>query len=459
MSRARYRRCSLDREEGAVAIMTAMLIVALFAATAFAIDLSLLRHDRAVVQRAVDMGALAGADYLPVKDSAEANTARNAALMVAHANAPRVPMSYFDVTFRCVVNDPENNGGNDSPDLGVACGPAVRGSWSSGWNTKQKYTSHDCNPYAGDLCNTIYLRGSDVVAYNFAPVIGFKQGSTGVVQAASCTGSCSQTTGPLDVVMVLDRTASMTQGDIDNLKNGARSVLDIYDASDQWVGLVSLPYGQASNKCVVNDPQLYPAGNSQLWSVVPIQGGYDNPDGTLNQNSPIGKAINCMQRAGSPTVRVNGVDRTSAGHTNLGDPLDAARAMLASQGRPDVPDVIIFETDGQANQPYGMQPCSYLNTKATAAKAAGQTVFTIAYGLDSPPVKCTDTSGIFYNKYATTNLAMAATSSNDDLPGGCASTENSDGDSYFCTPGSSDLEPVFRRVAVAALKHSRLINI
>ena len=84
-------------------------------------------------------------------------------------------------------------------------------------------------------------------------------------------------------------------------------------------------------------------------------------------SSPIVTQINCLVRAGSPTVTVGGVDRTSAGHTNLGDPLADARQMLATQGRPTVPDVIIFMTDGQANQPFGQQPCAYLNTKATTS--------------------------------------------------------------------------------------------
>ena len=73
-------------------------------------------------------------------------------------------------------------------------------------------------------------------------------------------------------------------------------------------------------------------------------------------------------------VRVNGVVKTNAGHTNLGDPLDAAREMLQTQGRSDVPDIIIFMTDGEANQPDGLQPCSYLNNKAAIAKAAGADV-------------------------------------------------------------------------------------
>lgn len=156
---------------------------------------------------------------------------------------------------------------------------------------------------------------------------------------------------------------------------------------------------------------------------------------------------------------MNGADRTSAGHTNLGDPLDAARAMLASQGRASVPDAIIFETDGQANQPAGWQPCNYLNTKATTAKAGGDTIYTIAYGLDSPPVRCTDTSGFFVNRYATTNIAMAATTSTDDVPGGCGVNENRDGDNYFCAPASSDLTPVFTTVAAATIRNTRLIDL
>lgn len=56
------------------------------------------------------------------------------------------------------------------------------------------------------------------------------------------------------------------------------------------------------------------------------------------------------------------------------------------------------------------------------------------------------------------NLASAATASIDDLPGGCGVNENKDGDHYFCTPSSADLEPVFRQVAAAAIETAHLIN-
>ena len=57
----------------------------------------------------------------------------------------------------------------------------------------------------------------------------------------------------------------------------------------------------------------------------------------------------------------------------------------------------------------------------------------------------------------TAPLKRAASNSTDDVPGGCGPNENKDGDNYFCTPGSADLEPVFRQVAAAAIESAHLI--
>ena len=97
-----------------------------------------------------------------------------------------------------------------------------------------------------------------------------------------------------------------------------------------------------------------------------------------------------------------------------------------------------------------MQPCNYFNTKANVAKAAGQTIFTIALrpGQPAREVRLRHSRSRSSSKYATTNLARAATQpSTDDVPGGCGANENKDGDHYFCTPATADLEPVFRQVA------------
>lgn len=449
-------RRRLDDERGAVAVLFALTIVILFAAVAFVVDISRLYHERQVLQNAVDFGALAGAQDLPVQGSSQATVTSQMAQTVAIANAPQITPSSLTIVYQCIVADDNGDGQPNPGDVPFVCGPSS-GTWTSGWTPKPGRVVHACDPFAGDKCNTIRLTTSNTIPYFFAPVIGINTGSTGAVNAASCRGSCGAATSPLDVVMVLDRTGSMTPSDIANVKNAALSILSFYDSSKQWVGLVALPYGQPSNKCAVNDPQMYPDSNYADWQVSPLSQDYTRADGTLNTSSQIVQSINCLQRTtGNPRVFINGVDMTNGNHTNFGDPLNAARTMLAQQGRPTVPDVIIFETDGQANQPSTMQPCNYFNTRATTTKSAGQTIITIAYGIRG--VRCTDYNGPFYNVFATTNLAMAATSSTDDVPGGCGPNENKDGDLYFCTPGSNDLEPVFRQAAAAALQTTRLVE-
>ncbi len=458
----RFRPLSLVRrrmrdENGAVVVIAALLIVVLFAAVAFVIDIGRLRHTRHTIQNAMDFGALAGAQDLPAQGGAAANTAVASARRVAIANAPELASIGMSADFRCVVGDRNGDGLPDASDIPYVCGPAT-GTWASGWTLKGTHATHACDPYAGDKCNTIVLQASETVPYYFAPAIGFNQGSTGSVRAASCNGACGAAPSPLDVVMVFDRTASMTPTDIANAKNGASAVLSFYDSSQQWIGLVALPYGQTSNKCAVNDPQQYPQTSMSTWQVTALSSDYTLPSGGLNPASQLVSRLNCLQRAGSPRIYVSGVDRTSAGHTNLGDPMDAARAMLLAQGRANVPDVIIFFTDGEANQPDGLNPCNYLNTRATTAKTAGVDIFTIAYGVAG--ARCNrDTSGPFAGAYASTNLARAATNSIDNQPGGCPASENTDGDNYFCEAGGASLAPAFRQVAAAALTRSRLIDV
>jgi len=470
----RTLRRQVSAEEGVVAVLTALLMVVLLTSVAFTIDLGRLRHEKQTLQNAVDLSSLAGAGLLPVRTPAEALAATTLAQNIALANAPELataPPGSLQISYKCVVSNPSGDP-RTSTDLGSACGPATPGSWDSlaTWTLKTSRASHVCDPNAGDMCNTIVVRASNIVPYYFAPVIGINQGSTGVVQGAACTGTCGNPAAPLDVVMVLDRTTSMTSADVQNLKDGAMTVLDAYDASEQWIGFVSLPYGQPNNKCAVNRTQNYPTNGQNpatTWEGAPIQGGYDlpTPGGPHDPNSPLARAINCMLSGDTNPVNVAGMNplnQANRGQTDLGDPLDAAQYMLAHEGRAGVPKVVIFETDGQANQPWliNQGPCNYLNQQAAQAKASGITIYTIAYGLDNPPVKCTDPSGPFVNKYATTNLAMAATNSTDDLPGGCAATENNPTeDDYFCTPGSSDLDPVFRSVAQISLKKARLLDV
>jgi hypothetical protein len=258
----------------------------------------------------------------------------------------------------------------------------------------------------------------------------------------------------LDVAVVFDRSASMTTTDMANARNATLSLLDFYDSNQHHIGLVGLPYHNPSNPCQVRDPQNYPNAVTATWVLHGLSSNYDRPDGTVNTASTLYQRIACLQRAPSGLT----TNPSGAGHTDLGDPMQAASSMLQATGRPDVPDVIIFLSDGEANQPRYNQPCSYANTRATNAKSADVEIFTIAYGVAG--ARCGyDSAGTFRNVYASTFFAaMATQDSFDDAPGGCAATENTDGDHYFCESGSSDLEPVFRQVAEQALGHSRLVD-
>ena len=460
-------------EHGAIAVLAALTIVILFAAVAFVIDISRLYHERQVLQNAVDFGSLAGAQDLPVQGAPAAAIANADAIKVATANAPQVTAANLTITYQCIVGDQDGDGVPDVGAVPFVCGPT--GTWSSGWVKKgATRLVHDCNPFAGDKCNTIKLQTSSTIPYYFAPVIGINNGSTGAVNAASCKGSCGAAAAPIDVVMVLDRTGSMSDADVANVRNAALSVLDFYDASDQWIGMVSLPYGKGSpgslgstGKCQAygdrrtSPPtyQVYPTvtGSNLWWATNGLSQDYKNAAGVINPASNLVQEINCLVRAPDWVYATSQGGSPSGNHTNLGDSLDAARAMLAATGRPTVDDVIIFMTDGQANQPSSMLPCKYFNDKATIAKAANQEIFTIGYGIDT--TKCSDSSGFFVNKTGTTNLAMAASpTTDDDFPGGCGLNENKDGDHYFCAPATADLEPVFRLVAEAAIGGAHLVD-
>lgn len=463
-----------------VAILTAILMVVLLASVAFAIDVARIRHARQVAQASVDLGSLAGADLLPVQGAAAAAVAEQAALDVAMANDPQLTAGQMTVTFSCVVSDPEGDGGADSPDIDISCGPSTPGSWPNGWTSKQGKAFHVCNPYAGDLCNAVVLSASDSVNFYFAPVIGINQGSTGAVSSVACRGYCGQAATPMDVMMVIDRTTSMSAADLQQAKDAANSVLQIYSPRVQHVGLTVLPYGGCN---AVN--QTNP-NTSSVWNMVPLNSNYRNNNGTLNPASQLVQAISCLNRATgvsstpSParacsTARpMPAANNLCGGQTNLGDPMLAAANYLRTSGRPGVPHVIIFMTDGEANQPMNSQPCQYAYNKGVTAESYGTTIYTIGFGVAYQAPR----DGLCYNDYAsnytngpagrgayaTTVLAAMASVSDagvpptDNLPGGCAADENNDGDNYFCLPKTEDLTAVFQQVAVSSLQHSRLLN-
>ena len=69
------------------------------------------------------------------------------------------------------------------------------------------------------------VSGPATVDYNFAPVLGVTEGSTGARTAAACKGACGEPPEvPVDLVMILDRTGCMNGVDTENARAAADSV-------------------------------------------------------------------------------------------------------------------------------------------------------------------------------------------------------------------------------------------
>ncbi|MGB2695481.1 MAG: VWA domain-containing protein [Dehalococcoidia bacterium] len=419
-------------EDGQILMLTALMITVLLGMVALVVDVGLFLHGRQDVQNVVDAAALAGAQELP------ANTALADSLARQYAVSNDADTS-ADVSFRCVIGDRNNDRLPDLEDIPYACDPGSDGRFHCGYERCVSL----CFPSQGDSCNTIYVGGSKVVPFSFAPIIGVMNENTGEIHAAACKGTCGGDSAPLDLVMVIDRTGSMSGAKLANAKNAAKAVLELYDPNTQHVGLAVLGPGLGGNPCAVADDS--PNGN---WLVVPLSADYQNSNGTLNTSSRLVQTINCLQ-----------ADK----FTNFGDPLKAAANHLLNSGRPGVKKGIIFLTDGMANRPTSQRnPCSYGRTTADTAKASDIEIFTIGFAVAGERCQV-DRDAPYANTLVTQPLADMATDSLDDH-GRCSSSantraENEDGDHFLCEAATGDLEPIFRHAAEILAGGPRLIRL
>jgi hypothetical protein len=294
------------------------------------------------------------------------------------------------------------------------------------------------------------------VPFRFAPVLSiidssnrcvFSDCSTGAISGVACRGACGGPSGePLDIVMIMDRTSSLSATELQNAKDGAKAALQIFNPQYQHIALGILGPSISSATCGSNGkgvPSGVPANGT--WLPVNLSSDYQNADGSLNTGSAIVQTINCMTNS-------------SVG-TNLGEPTQVARQYLQSNGRPGVRQVIVLFTDGAANQPSGNNPCLYAHNQADAAKAQAIEVFTIGYGLEAQ--FCAEPGSPFNGASATAVLADMATTSDDNY-GGCtnaanAALENADGDHFLCEPTSGDLDPVFKHAAAQILSGGSIL--
>jgi Flp pilus assembly protein TadG len=261
--------------------------------------------------------------------------------------------------------------GNVTENVAVTCAPQV------GFNCTQGYP------------NTVTVDETANVPTYLIRLLGFN-----TIQLKAHAQACSPCGGvPLDVMVVLDRTGSMGQNNkLTQAKAGINAFMKTMDPTLDNVGLAVLPPAPSTSQaCTDVDPyftdtKTYPDGSKQYagsggtystagaaYVLVPLSNTYATSTGNLNATSPFMSTLNCIKDGGG---------------TAYAEAIDAAYQELVAHGRAGTQKVMVFLSDGAANDapntlastsPYRTNPCGQGVTSAGVAKAAKVLVYSIAY--------------------------------------------------------------------------------
>ena len=463
------RRSPSRRERGASTVLVALMLPIVFAAAALAIDISRLAYERQDLADALDAAAQAGAYALP-NDTAGAQAA---ALAFAAQNDPG---SVPNVSFWCVIASTGAAKTPNTAQIPSTCNPGT----ITGARCNEQICAIPCTPGAGRTCNTIKVDDEEDVPFSFAPVIGIDTGSTGALSSAACKGSCgSELPNPMDVVIVGDRTGSMSASDLSLMKSAITSTLLTMTTAQQYVSFGTIHRSATSpGTCITTASTSATAGP---WIPVPFSNNYLNPPATLggastlNTSSTLVRGVNCLA--------------TSSQGTYLASPMKAAARYvlglapnnLGSLPARELPPrkVIIFETDGEPNEnnitgstslstssdigsTNGQTACNNLSAVATNAKNQGVLIVTVGFG-GANSARCAS-GGSYVRNVLAAAASPDATGAASDADNDCSTaarrtTENSDGDYFFCAAGGSELASIFVSAVSQLSPNTRLLRL
>ena len=343
MGRHHTRTGALSEDRGQAVVFVMVFLVAVIAIVGFVIDVGHAYQTQRSLQGAADAAALAGAQQLPDPAAAQ-TTAKQFGSSATGKNR---------ITDVAVTET-----------VATSCNATIPG----------------CSPV-----NMVSVDEAASVPTYFAKVIGVNSFNL-KVHAAACSPCGAR---QVDIMLVLDRTGSMCQDsrgqdqhptcpDMNNAKDGLRTFLGYFDPNMAHVGFAVLPPAVDPSR-----PCDAPGGyNSTGYELVPLSSDFRNADGSLNTRSNLVSTINCVQSNGS---------------TAYANAIEAAQAELVQHGRPNVPKVIVFASDGAANtgpssysstSPYRTNPCGQGVTSANNVKAAGTIIYSIGYALDDATGGC-----------------------------------------------------------------------
>lgn len=225
-----------DGEHGQILILFTLVIVVIMGLAAIVVDAGMLRTDRSRLQTALDAAALAAGQSLPANAT---NQAALTATAIAYTKKNFNGLPSPTVAYACTIGV-DAAGLPRVSDMPTGCNVSFPPT-DSNWRCTGAVCWAPCTPasVSTDVCNTITLAGSATRNYLFGPAIGVNSGNTGTLNAAACTGLCgSAPSGPVDAVVLLDRTGSMdSSGSVGNLRAGGLAVLEAFDPKLQRVAL------------------------------------------------------------------------------------------------------------------------------------------------------------------------------------------------------------------------------
>ena len=420
-------------QRGAVLALVAVLMVGLIAIASFVIDYARVKNARIELQAATDAAALAAAQDLPDGPQALATALAYSALGNKGNGRPDLPSSSISRDLRCL---------DYLKNLGLTqCPNAI--------------TVGQTQDVRMRLLGGLNIPGVTV--------------GVGVKSTAAMKGGAAY---PLDVVVALDRTGSMSGSKIQQARAGVRSFLGAMRPSSDRIGLVLFPPSNQTS-CNYSVPGSNPYEVAQNGYVaVHLRSDFRTSDsGPLNGGSPLVQAV-------------SGSCPSTDGITAYTTAMQKAKDELNANGRGNAQDVIIFFTDGEAN--YGpwylgtgnsqlRTPCKSANDLATTLKAGappageppsfigGTWIYTILYSTSSS-TRCKG----WRPSPATQNGQRCNTTQDnafvcDEQPAPVTAhntvqsmaSVGSDGQSRFYT-SSSDLTQIFKRIAVD-LSSTRLL--
>lgn len=486
MSAARARR----DESGATAVLVALLATVLFGAAALAVDFSTLAMERQRLHDHVDSAAHAGATELPGDGAA----AVAAAVEMAVAQDPTMTPS---VELLCVVASTGASRRVAVGQIPATCDPGPFDGTQVRCNTK--ICSIPCP--ASARCNTMRVTVAKTVDYDFAPVIGQEEGSTGSVASAACKGSCGETLpNPMDILIMADRTTSMADPDREMMKTAIIDSLGAMDPSLHYVAFGTLHKSRATSGCATSATTASDGVTGGTWIPVPFSHDYRaDRESPISPSSDLVRGVGCM-----PSGAVPGLATGSYGTHPASGMKAAVRYLLGLEPnnlsslpeRPGTPEkVLIFESDGQPDEllssgstsvtsgedigagrnfygnPNGRRGCDNMADVATQAKDLGVTVLVIGFG-DANTAGCEKAVASRGQAkrwpWVRDYLAGAASPAPDGAPSRAESdcstsaeraAENGDGDYYYCAVAGSELGPIFATAVNTVTDGIRLVRL